>query len=99
MNKYTTAHSNGARTAEELVVTVAELIDTQTRKIVGPYARPLDRWHFDDTARRISLAGSRHLYGIGTSEGRIEVEADSRAQARRVAELFGFVVRDVNMEG
>ncbi len=45
------------------------------------------------------LEGTRHLYELGTDKGRIEVLANSSAQARKLAERAGFVVRDVNMTG
>lgn len=42
---------------------------------------------------------SRHLYELGTAQGKVEVHADTRAQARKIAERVGHVVRDVNMVG
>jgi hypothetical protein len=42
---------------------------------------------------------AKHLYEIGTDNGRIEVHAHNRSQAERIAEKAGYVVRDVNMVG
>jgi hypothetical protein len=42
---------------------------------------------------------AKHLYEIGTANGRIEVQANNRSQAERIAEKAGYVVRDVNMVG
>ena len=43
--------------------------------------------------------GTFHLYELGTDKGRIEVLANTRAQARKIAEQAGYVVGDVNMVG
>jgi hypothetical protein len=42
---------------------------------------------------------SKHLYELGTAQGKVEVHANTRAQARKIAEYVGHVVRDVNMVG
>lgn len=42
---------------------------------------------------------SKHCYELGTNQGRIMVDANNRAQARKLAELEGYEVRDVNMIG
>lgn len=46
-----------------------------------------------------NIAKSAHLYEVGTTVGKIEVHANTRAIARRIAERAGYVVRDVNMVG
>ncbi len=46
-----------------------------------------------------SVEGTSHLFEVGTDKGRIEVLANTRAQARKIAERSGYVVRDVNMVG
>ncbi|WVS23938.1 hypothetical protein QkW1_15 [Ralstonia phage QkW1] len=48
---------------------------------------------------RLGNEPAKHLYELGTETGRIEVLADSRAQARKIAERAGYAVRDVNMVG
>lgn len=49
--------------------------------------------------KRIGNKSSKHLYEVGTTAGRIEVDANSAAQARKIAEQHGYTVRDVNMVG
>jgi hypothetical protein len=45
-------------------------------------------------------ANAKHLYEIGVSPNEvIEVEANNRAQAAKIAEKAGYTVRDVNMVG
>jgi hypothetical protein len=48
-------------------------------------------------ARIVAVPNSRHMYELGTDRGRIEVEANTRAQAAAAAKRAGYVVRDVNM--
>ncbi|WP_161786659.1 hypothetical protein [Bordetella bronchiseptica] len=48
---------------------------------------------------RINTPNTRHLYEIGTDKGRIQVEANTRAQAANIARKAGYQVRDVNMVG
>lgn len=47
----------------------------------------------------INTPNTRHLYEIGTDKGRIQVEANTRAQAANIARKAGYQVRDVNMVG
>ena len=42
---------------------------------------------------------SEHLYEVGTEAGRIDIHANTRSQARVIAERAGFKVRDINMIG
>lgn len=46
---------------------------------------------------------AKHLYELGvergSERGRIEVHANTRQQARGIAEQRGFTVKDVNMVG
>ncbi|MNJ16327.1 hypothetical protein D3C77_105880 [compost metagenome] len=46
-----------------------------------------------------NVATSKHTFELGTDKGRIMVDADTRAQARKLAEREGYEVRDVNMIG
>lgn len=48
---------------------------------------------------RINTPNTHHLFEIGTDKGRIEVEANTRAQAASIAKKAGYQVRDVNMVG
>ena len=48
---------------------------------------------------RINTPNTKHLFEIGTDKGRIEVEANTRAHAARLAREHGYQVRDVNMVG
>jgi hypothetical protein len=45
------------------------------------------------------FSNSKHAYELGTNKGRVTVYANSRAQARKIAEREGLEVRDVNMVG
>lgn len=62
-----------------------------------------DLFKIPPTGRRVRLGDilkSRHLYSLGVGGGwSIEVDANSRDQARRIAEREGYTVRDVNMVG
>jgi len=53
--------------------------------------------------RRIDTPNTRHLYEIGVRKigaaERIQVEANTRGQAARIAADAGYVVLDVNMIG
>lgn len=42
---------------------------------------------------------TRHLYQLNTDKGRIDVFANSRDGARKIAERAGYIVKDVNMIG
>ncbi|MGC3003437.1 hypothetical protein ACPF8X_34955 [Streptomyces sp. G35A] len=46
-----------------------------------------------------NLSNSKHSYELGTDKGRVTVYANTRAQARKIAEREGYEVRDVNMVG
>lgn len=46
-----------------------------------------------------NIKTAKHLYELGTDEGRIEVHAKTRGQARKIAEKAGYTVKDVNMVG
>lgn len=48
---------------------------------------------------RINTPNTHHLYEIRTNKGRIEVEANTRAQAASIASKHGYEVLDVNMVG
>jgi hypothetical protein len=47
----------------------------------------------------ITKAGTIHAYEINTSNGKIEVHANTRSQAASIAKKAGYNVRDVNMVG
>lgn len=49
--------------------------------------------------KRIGNRNARHTYQLGTITDRILVDANTRTQARAIAERAGYVVRDVNMVG
>lgn len=46
-----------------------------------------------------NFSNSKHAYELGTNKGRVTVYANSRGQARKIAEREGLEVRDVNMVG
>lgn len=48
---------------------------------------------------RINTPNTQHLYSLGTQKGTIEVEANNRAQAARIADRQGYIVNDCNMIG
>lgn len=48
---------------------------------------------------RINMRGASHLYSMGTHRGTLECEANTRTQAARMAERFGYIVNDCNMIG
>lgn len=48
---------------------------------------------------RLGNKQAKHLYEVGTDKGRIEVDANNRSQAVKLAEKHGYIVRDVNMVG
>lgn len=56
-------------------------------------------------APRIYTPNTKHLYEIsfadaeGKHAGTVQVEANNRSQATRLAEKNGYAVRDINMVG
>ena len=48
---------------------------------------------------RINKVGTKHLYEVEVSQGVVQVEANTRAQAAKIAEAKGYTVRSVNMVG
>lgn len=52
---------------------------------------------------QLGTRGAKHLYSMSVvllgARTKVEVFANNRSQATRIAERAGFVVRDVNMVG
>lgn len=47
----------------------------------------------------LKIENAKHLYVIDTQIGDIDVRANTRAQAAKMARAAGYEVRSVNMEG
>lgn len=50
-------------------------------------------------ARLGNFKTAKHCYELNTETGKVTVDANTRAQARKLAEKAGYSVRDVNMVG